>query len=284
MASATIRYEAGRALIRVPLDDSRDEASLGRALDALNALLRDSNVLSAKKHADLDYVVTTFHTPKRKWIRERIFFERCAKHAALHPKMIEYAELVNRPARKLGPALSHGDLHPAGTFAVVPLALADARYIAPLLEHFRSWDMDHESFHPSLIGELLARHGIVEETLDLLAWRAIESDGQSKVNLGGAVHTHELLGKLASFGGIEGFVDRCWRVNRRTQFLPLYIGNAGRALFLHRLDDFQTWLRLFEAKGVVFEDSDRVPPSKVLTHRTPLVWPDCYFDDEETVP
>lgn len=273
-----------RTLVRVPLADSRDLAALGQALATLNDVFRDGAVIDAKKNEDLTYLIVTFHTPKKKWIRERVFFARCAEHASLHPAMLEYTALLNRPARKLGGDLCHGDCHPVGSFAIVPLALRDPKYIGALIDHLRSWDMDHESFHPSLIEELLVRHGICDVTLDLLAWRAIESDGQSRENLQQAVRDHGLLAKIDEHGGLEAFVERALRINRRTKYLPLYVGNAGRALFAGRQEDFERWLALFEARGLVFEASDREPPESAIGAHSVPAWPDEFEEDDDTTP
>jgi hypothetical protein len=284
MVPPKITYQDGRVVIRVPLADSRDESALGAALGELVAALRDPSCLDAKQHPDLDYLLTTFHTPKRRWIRERVFFARCARHPSLHPDMLEYSRLVNRPARQLGGPLGHGDCHPAGSFAIVPLVLYDRQHIGALIEHLRGWDMDHESFHPSLIEELLRRHGIGEETLDLLAWRAIESDGQSRENLAQAVRDHDLLGRMELFGGIAAFAERAWNLNRRTKYLPLYVARAGHALFRGRPADHDAWLALFEARGLVFDASDRKPPPSEPWTYSIRAWPDDFEDDDESVP
>ena len=144
--------------------------------------------------------------------------------------------------------------------------------------------MDHESFHPSLIEELLVRHGIREETLDLLAWRAIESDGQSRENLEQAVRDHGLLAKIEEHGGVEAFVDRALRINRRVNYLPIYVGSAGRSLFAGRQADFERWLALFEARGLVFEAGDREPPAAEISDHSVPAWPDDFEEDDDTTP
>lgn len=281
LTTIELEYKFDGAYFRVPLANSRDEASLGRALESLNAALVDGSAISERTHPGLMYLYSTFHTPQNKWLRERCFFARCAKYPSLHPAMLRYVELVNRKARTLGDELGHGDCHPAGSFAIVPLALRDPKYLGALIEHLRGWDMDHESWHPALFAEILRCHGICQETLDLLAWRAIESDGKSRETLRQTVRDHDLHAKLAAFGGLEGFADRAWRINHRQNYLPLYVGNAGRNLFAGDLPSFERWIAFFENKGLLFEESDRAPPTSAPWTHSVTPWPNDFEQDDD---
>jgi hypothetical protein len=274
-----IARDAETLRVRVAVEDSRAPKAMLAAIEAVCAALRPDDVLSAKKHPDLTYLTVTFHTPERTWVRERKFFARCARKPELHAAMLEYVKVVNRRARGLGrEGLSHGDMHPAGSFAIVPLVLADPKFIPALIEHLRGYDMDHESFHPSLIEELLKRFGLCEETLDLLAWRAIESDGQSRENLNQAVRDH---GLLDHWGSMEAFADRMWKINERDKYLPIYVANAGRAVSAGRPKDFERWLAIFEKRGLKFEKTDRQPPNDKLSNFSVAKWPDDYeYDDD----
>jgi hypothetical protein len=279
-AEVRVRFTPEYARIRVPLDDSKNPSSLGKALDALVDFTSDVKHLR-EVPGEESYLVSTFHTPAKKWIRERVFFTRCAKHPALHPAMLAYVANVNLKARGHGPPLAHTDFHPAGSFAIVPLVLADPKYIGALIDHLRGWDMDHESWHAALIDELLRRHGVREETIRLLAWRAVESDGQTDENLVQAVRDHSLLAKLEPFGGLDGFAERAHALNQRKAFAPLYIANGGRALCTGDPAAFARWLAWFEARGVVFEATDRAPPKAELGDYRIRAWPDGFEDDEE---
>ena len=72
---------------RVPLEDSKDPRALAKALDEL---VRLSSKLAKKIDDETMYVKSTFHTPQKKWIRERVFFERCSKHPELDQKTLAY--------------------------------------------------------------------------------------------------------------------------------------------------------------------------------------------------
>jgi hypothetical protein len=124
--------------VKVALERSRDEESLGASLDALVAttdnlekLIRNPRALSGSrrragsnsaKHAW--NLVTTFHTPAKRFVRERRFFERCARHPALHERMLTYVRNVNARARIPGlrTDLGHSDMRPAGCFAMRVIA------------------------------------------------------------------------------------------------------------------------------------------------------------------
>jgi hypothetical protein len=257
--------------LKVSLVDSKDPRALEVSLDALLRATFDLGSLlrTGAPESDLAfYLVTTFHTPHRTWLRERRFFERCAKHEVLHAKMLRYAEQVNTRARGLdvgfGDGLGHSDMRPAGCFAVVPLALADARYVDAIIAHMRGTDMDHESFHAALIERLLQRHGVREETLRLLVFRAVDGAGQhGRDNLVRAVKRHRLLEELPRFGGLEGLAARVMEQSRRTAFLPLYVSNAGKALFTGDPEGFARWIALFEQRGMVFEAEEKKLPDAV---------------------
>src|SRR5580692_7761085 len=87
--------------VRVALRESRDARALGEAANALADVTKDLEQLIANpkplakplKYAR--YLVTTFHTPKKTFLRERDFFGRCARHPELHQAMAAYARNVN---------------------------------------------------------------------------------------------------------------------------------------------------------------------------------------------
>lgn len=235
---------------RVPLKDSKDPKALGAALDEL---VRLSSKLYAKMDDDDEtlYVKSTFHTPEKKWIRERVFFARTSKHPELDQKTLAYVKNVSNRKRDLG----HNDMRPVGSYAIVPIVLRDKKHIGALIEHMRGTDLDHESFHASLIEELLVRYGLCEETLDLVAYRAVDGAGQSgKTNLELAYEKHGLREKLEG-RGLEDFAARVDRISQRkpkknySGYRELYVANAGKALFAREPEKFARWLAFFEKKG-----------------------------------
>ncbi len=264
---------------RVPLEDSNDPAALGEALDAL---VRSSRTLDKKIGDDTMYVKATFHTPKRTWIRERVFFARTSKHPELDEKTLAYVRNVTNRTRDLG----HNDLRPVGSYAMVPLVLRDKKHIAPFIEHLRGSDLDHESFQASLIEELLERHGLCEETMDLLAYRAVDGAGQNgKTNLELAYAKHGLREKLEG-RGLEDFAARVDRISRRkpgkafSGYRELYVANAGKALFAGKPAEYARWLAFFEKKGLKFAASDRTAPAAAKPS-TVTSWPDEWADDDD---
>jgi hypothetical protein len=264
---------------RVPLDDSKDPRALGKALDEL---VRLSSKLGKKIDGETMYVKSTFHTPAKKWIRERVFFERTSQHAELDRKTLAYVKNVTDRKRDLG----HNDLRPIGSYAIVPLVLRDKKYIGAFIEHMRGIDLDHESFHCSLIEELLARFGLCEETMDLIAYRAVDGAGQhGEANLQLACAKHGLREKLGG-NGLEDFAARVDRISKRkpgqafSGYRELYVANAGKALFAGEPEKHARWLAFFEKKKLAFDARDREVPEPKKPW-TPPKWRDEWADDDD---
>ena len=264
---------------RVPLSDSNDPQALG---EALVTLVRMSRRLAQKIDDETMYVKATFHTPAKKWIRERVFFARTSTHPELDELTLAYVKNVTDRKRDL----AHNDLRPIGSYAIVPLVLRDKKHVAPLIAHLRGTDLDHESFHASLIEELLVRHGLCEETMDLLAYRAVDGAGQNgATNLQLAYANHGLREKLGG-KGLEDFAARVDRISQRkpgrafSGYRELYVANAGKALFAGKPAEHARWLAFFEKKGLKFDARDReVPaPKKPWTLKP---WRDEWADDDD---
>lgn len=122
--------------IRIPLADARSEKALGAALEALvkatkdlAALIKNPKELAGESKYSF-FLVTTFELPKKKTLDERELFERCVKFPKLHEKMVAYTENVNSRSHGivgLDGDLCHDETHPAGCYAIVPLALRDKK-------------------------------------------------------------------------------------------------------------------------------------------------------------
>ncbi len=288
--------------VKIALERSRDEDSLGASLDALvkvtgnlDKLIRNPKAF-AKSSKHSWNLVTTFHTPAKRFVRERRFFERCAKHPALHERMLTYVRNVNARARIPGlrTDLGHSDMRPAGCFAIVPLVLRDARYIPALVEHMRGTDMDHETFHEALVEELVKRHGLCEEVLDLLAFRAVDGAGQAGGNnMKLAMARHGLRGLLAAPKDLERFAERVDRISQRKPgeswktrepnargYRELYVANAGQSLFEGDPESFAAWLAFFRARGLKFDAANEtLPPPR--EPRDPGPFADNWSPDED---
>ncbi len=280
--------------LRIALSDSRTREGLEVGLDALLEATRDLGALitnpkelgSDEKYAW--YLVTTFHTPAKTFLREGRFFERCARFPALHAKMLQYAKQVDAKARGLrvafGNGLSHDDTHPAGCYAIVPLVMRDPRHVDALIEHMRGSDLDHESFHASLIETLIVVHGLCDPIRDLLAFRAVDGAGQhGEDNLRLAVQRHGFGEELRAPNGVEAFAARVDRISRRAPgskgpdgaYRALYVANAGKALFAGDPVKYARWLALFEKRRLSFDDAEREPPKE---HES--TWAPGPFDEE----
>jgi len=150
----------------------------------------------------------------------------------------------------------------------------------------RGTDLDHESFHAALIEELLVRFGLCEETMDLVAYRAVDGAGQNgKTNLQLAYEQHGLREKLEG-KGLEDFAARVDRISQRkpkkgfSGYRELYVANAGKALFAGEPEKFARWLAFFEKKRLKFDASDRDLPARAKPWR-PEPWDAAWADDDD---
>jgi hypothetical protein len=251
-------------VVDVPLASLADRAALEAALDELLAVTSDLPNVLRLPDGELSWALAfRFVMPDGAVLPEPAVQAACVGHPALWPKMLRYVQQIDLRSHDLAlpysEMLGHDELFPAGSFAIVELALADARHIAPLIEHLRGVDLDHESFHFALIDRLLTRHGVCDETLDLLAFRAVDGAGQNgQDNLVLAVRGHGLLEHWRAFGGFEQFVTRLKEKTRRTAYLSLYLANALHALSIDAPDTREAWLALAESRwAITFEPRER---------------------------
>jgi len=76
--------------------------------------------------------------------------------------------------------------------------------------------MVHETFHEALVEELVKRHGLCEEVLDLLAFRAVDGAGRAGGNnMKLAMRRHGLRALLAAPSGLQRFAERVDRISQR---------------------------------------------------------------------
>lgn len=262
--------------VRIPILDSRSESGIGAALDSLLRMAR-SFPRSLGENDDDEvppYVIVTFHGRGR-WLSERRFFERAARYVRLRPRIAQYTQLVNPTVWKRDPFRGTGFwtsiLAPAGSLAIVPLALADAEHVDALLAHLRGVDLGHETFHRAFFTELLRRWGLCEASLRLLAFRAVDGAGQ---------HGDEDLRWLAEhteFGAfvrrdLEGFSNLVQMESRREKHRAAYLAAAGRGLFATSPDLLERWFGFFELHGTTFDARERAQSSPAL--RAPRPWID----------
>jgi hypothetical protein len=178
-----MRVERTREGVRLTIELARtDIDSLGRALGALVDEVGNLHSLLAVKNfrTERSELNTRFATSDG-MLDERDFFARCAEHDELHPLMLEYVRRLATGTHGVSfgsdDTLWHTSMYPVGSFAIVPLAMRDRRYIPALVDHMRACDLGHASFHGVLVDRLLSIHGICDETVDLLAFRPGDGSG-----------------------------------------------------------------------------------------------------------
>jgi hypothetical protein len=108
-------------------------------------------------------------------IHERDFWPRAVQFPALRPLIVQYIEQVNEAGAD---SSWQDEFHPRGSFAIAELAGVDASACPLLGKLLFRWDMGHETYQEGLIDQLIATHGMVGHTLDLLACRIL-ADGQA---------------------------------------------------------------------------------------------------------
>ncbi len=247
---------------RVPLLESRNERGLGTALNELVRVTKDLPRVIAAADEPPPFLRVTFHTPAKKWLSERRFFERTAKYPSLRAATYAYVDHVNPKHWRKDPFRGSGywssTQAPAGSLAIVPLALRDRGALPVLAEHLRGADLDHETFHRALIAELLSRHGLIEEMLDLLAVRAVDAAGQHGTeDLAWLARQNGFGAMLNAPGAAVELAERVDRISQRSAYRPLYVANAGKAMFSG--DELGRWFGFFRERGLVFEARDLAP-------------------------
>ncbi|MFO0671855.1 MAG: hypothetical protein U0235_19900 [Polyangiaceae bacterium] len=275
--------------LRVPLAESRSERGLARALDALvdatRALPRE---LLRDKSDPKSFFFVTFHTPERRWVSERRFFERAARFPSLAARTVAYAEHLNPSLWKKDPFFGAGlwtsIMAPAGSHAIVPLVLRDAAHVPALITHLRGADLDHETFQRALIAELVKRHGLREEILDLIAFRAVDGAGQHGPQDRAWLVTETSFGAaLTEPSGLEQFAARVAARSTRSKknYRSLYVSNAGRGLF-RDWAHFDAWIAYFARKGLAFEASERAhePIAPCPPPAFAREWEECASSDD----
>ncbi len=170
-----------------------DCTSLEKALDELIQQTKDMDHFSAYLPTDDNtweyaiWYVLRFNLPD-KVINERTFFETCSKYPNLHEKIAQYIKNVNRltdeeilneeePIENTDNEWQD-EMHPNGSYAIVPLVLQNPDYARLFGRLFGYWDMEGETYQGIVTSMIFQKLGITSQTLPLLVLRTI-SDGQS---------------------------------------------------------------------------------------------------------
>ncbi len=195
---------------------------------------------------------------------ERRFFERCAEHSSLAKNIKAYIQAVNPKRWPKDPFSGAGYwtsiVTPAGSLAIVPLALRAPEHLPDLVEHLRGVDLDHETFQSSLTIELVKRHGWTNAMLDFVAFRAVDGAGQNGCGDLRWLSRHGALDDLLTTDAeIQSFAERVDRVSQRKKerYRSLYVASAGKALFSDSEQQFARWLAFFAGRGLEFSDQER---------------------------
>lgn len=207
-------------------------------------------------------IVMSFSTPGGDDIIERELMQLCAYHPELHDRMRAWVRLVNPTLMPEGPTrpreLFTSIMAPAGSLAIVPLALRDEAHVPALTEHLRGVDLDHETFQGPLIAELVRRHGLTPSVLELIALRAVDKAGQNGFDdLRWLVERGGLDGRLATPADRLAFAALVDATSQRVSHRALYVAQAGKHLFANDPEAFAAWLSFFEEKGLAFGARDR---------------------------
>jgi hypothetical protein len=246
--------------VRVPIENSRTEQGLRAALELLLATTKKlPGILGENEDEEVPpFLVVTFHSSNpRRWLSERRFFERCARFSALRPLVARYVEQVSPKRWKHDPFAGTGFwtsmMTPAGALAAVPLALADASHVETAITHLRGSALGNETFHRSFITEAVERHG-VDATLRLIAFRAVDGQGQNGEADLQWLMTRALRQHLDREGGLEAFAALVDEISERKNYRALYVSNAGKGLFSRDPERFARWLRAFD---LPFDEHER---------------------------
>ncbi len=253
-----------RLSLRVRLEDATSERALARALEALVHATRALPSLLLQDESDVKSMLSASFVGARDELvlSERAFFERTARFAALAPLTLQYVEQLNPALWQEDPFFGAGlwatQEAPAGSHAIVPLALASAAHLPALITHLRGVDLDHETFHRALITELVRVHGLTEPTLELLAFRAVDGAGQDGPQDLAWLRAHSPFGAwLDAPGGLLAFAQRVHERSQRSveHYRALYVANAGCAL-VEDAAAHQRWLGAFRDQGLRFHAAD----------------------------
>ena len=205
---------------------------------------------------------TVAEVMKHQLLSERRFFERVARHVGLRALASQYIDCVSPKHWSSDPFRGAGFwtsiLTPAGALGAVPLALADVGFVDTAIRHLRGCDLDHETFQRAFIAELVRRHGYRDETLRLIAFRAVDGQGQSGVrDLQWLVAEAGFRAVVAGSDGLSRFAHQVDLESQRREYRALYVANAGKGLFFDAPERFEAWLAFFEARGLQFDEYDR---------------------------
>ena len=90
----------------------------------------------------------------------------------MRPLISAYVDNVNQQTEAW-----QDEFHPAGSYAIAELVLADVVYVTQLARLLFCWNMGHETYHCALVSQVFRKFGCRLETTRLLAAR-VGADGQ----------------------------------------------------------------------------------------------------------
>jgi hypothetical protein len=275
-------------LLTVPLTDLR-EADLSRALELATAAVRDVHATCARVRplAMFDMFDIAFERAGGERITQRAFFDACVALEPLRSAVAGFVRALvddrrSRATPRGVPELWHDEMHPVGSFAIAPLALAAAEHVPLAIAQMDVSDLGHETFHQRWIDLLIARHGWREETLDLIAFRASRGYGQhGNVSLGRACAHHGLVAHLDATSGQDAFLERLarWRKDDATFTAPEWTAKPGQSMYAGDALGYRSWVaRLARLEGRQISD---YPPEPAGPWELERYDPSADWDDSE---
>lgn len=169
------------------------QSKLSEALDRMIAIMKSESALQAVLLEDEDSALfwafgtadsnNTFQIADHKYDSEELFFKLASEYSDLHPKIVEYAAQVTTYMEVKEKSLHTDCEHYAADWAWFYIALKDKEVIKHYIRYLRTNDLSHEVCQSHHIVEIILKHGIIKETLDLLAARMM---------MGGQHHNKDL--------------------------------------------------------------------------------------------
>lgn len=185
------------------------------------------------------------------------FFEQCAKYPSLHEKISSYVQQVNQMVMEgeHPQELWQDEMHPRGSYAIVPLVLNNVTYAPNFGRLFSNWDMEAETFQGDLVEMVIHKYGFNDSTIRLLALRCFNDGQATEENLLRILHNDELNGKLDVDRFITLSIEEISNNEKLLEtldislgfFVRIYAGDNG-LLFEKVAKDFSQ--RLIEEPGI----------------------------------
>jgi hypothetical protein len=150
-------------------------------VDAVKELYPDENEPANNKLVSIQFDITCKIDNAETSLDEEAFFREAAQHDSLADAILEYTKATDNGdegIRIMMPENDNYESYPAGTFAILALALRDKKWIADYIAFLRTNDMDSEVMQLWDIKSIVEQYGWCEETTKLAIARNVSCCGQ----------------------------------------------------------------------------------------------------------